>query len=333
MSMLKSLKLIWFTLLPFTCVLGQDIHFSQFDVFNSTVSPAFTGVMDETYRFSAINRTQWKSVTIPYQTFGLNIEAAKPFKIKGLGVGLSFITDKSGDSNYQENIFGFAASYALKNANYSINFGANFSLVQQQIDFSQLRFDRQYNGFIFDPSLSNNENFNVSQFTYTDLAFGGLYTQKISSNFSASFAFGLYNLLNNQVSFFDNGASTKENRIAITAQAKYIASHKIEILPSIIWSAQNTYRETIIGGRLKYNTENAAVTAIYGGVYGRAKDALNLVAGMDYRKWYGGLSYDLNLSSLRVASNVRGGIEVVLVYKISKFHTKFKQHKSCPVFI
>jgi hypothetical protein len=62
---------------------AQDIHFSQFDGALLNISPAYTGVFDGDYRFSAIYRSQWQAVPVGYSTFNINAETKlKPLFFK-----------------------------------------------------------------------------------------------------------------------------------------------------------------------------------------------------------------------------------------------------------
>jgi len=52
----------------------------------------------------------------------------------------------------------------------------------------------------------------------------------------------------------------------------------------------------------------------YAGGYMRAKDAMMAMVGGEYKKVRLGLSYDINTSTLRDASNGKGAFELSLVY-------------------
>lgn len=55
-------------------VLAQDIHFSQFFNTPYAQNPANIGQFDGDYRMGAVYRQQWRSVTIPYSTFGMGAD-------------------------------------------------------------------------------------------------------------------------------------------------------------------------------------------------------------------------------------------------------------------
>jgi hypothetical protein len=59
-------------------VRAQDIHFSQFDQSPFNINPALTGAFDGAFRFIGNQRSQWRSVTVPYRTTGLAVDARNP---------------------------------------------------------------------------------------------------------------------------------------------------------------------------------------------------------------------------------------------------------------
>ena len=50
---------------------AQDIHFSQFFNVPMGLNPGCIGQFDGDYRAHGVFRQQWRSVTVPYRTFGL----------------------------------------------------------------------------------------------------------------------------------------------------------------------------------------------------------------------------------------------------------------------
>ena len=84
---------------------------------------------------------------------------------------------------------------------------------------------------------------------------------------------------------------------------------------------------------IKINKTRRRFIAISTGVYGRNKDALILFAGLDYKNARLGISYDVNLSPLKAASQYQGGMEISLKWLI--FKNKKVQKASptpCPIF-
>jgi hypothetical protein len=74
-------------------VLAQDIHWTQFNNNPVFQNPAGAGNFKEDLRLTANYRTQWRSVTIPFQTTAL----AADTKWKQWGFGLNYFHDQVGD--------------------------------------------------------------------------------------------------------------------------------------------------------------------------------------------------------------------------------------------
>jgi hypothetical protein len=66
---LKLLLFFGISVLSIAVLRAQDIHFSQFYVSPLLQNPANAGYFNCNYRFTAIYRSQWNSITVPYKTF------------------------------------------------------------------------------------------------------------------------------------------------------------------------------------------------------------------------------------------------------------------------
>ena len=51
--------------------LAQDVHFSQFNETKALINPALVGYQDGDYKIQAQRRSQWGSVTVPFNTFSI----------------------------------------------------------------------------------------------------------------------------------------------------------------------------------------------------------------------------------------------------------------------
>ena len=91
----------------------------------------------------------------------------------------------------------------------------------------------------------------------------------------------------------------------------------------------------MIGSSAKYTLINklGEYRALYGGIWYRNRDAIYLSAGLDYQSWFFGISYDVNISKLVPASNLRGGFELAVRYIMNRFKPRKIQHRICPDYI
>ena len=108
-----------------------------------------------------------------------------------------------------------------------------------------------------------------------------------------------------------------------------------DLIPSISLQFQGKYREFIMGSSLKHTLidQLGEYRAVYVGAWFRSKDAGYFTVGLDYQSWFLGLSYDINISKLVPASNLRGGIEFAARYIINRFKPKKILHRACPEYI
>ena len=98
-------------------------------------------------------------------------------------------------------------------------------------------------------------------------------------------------------------------------------------------SMQAKAHNTMIGGAyaLNVNQDEANPTNLYFGSWFRFGDAIIPYIGLEFGEWHFGASYDVNVSSLKPASNSRGGVEVSLIY-IKKPVDPNAKKLNCPKF-
>ena len=96
---------------------------------------------------------------------------------------------------------------------------------------------------------------------------------------------------------------------------------------------QSTASEVAFGGAYGFNLngDDDNPTTFYLGSWYRLKDAINPYVGLEINGFQMGLSYDMNVSSLKPASNYRGGVELSLIY-IRKRNDGNKYRTLCPRF-
>ncbi len=333
MKHLFSIALVVFA----SIAIGQDIHFSQFNASPLNLNPALAGQFDGDYRFVGNQRTQWKSVTVPYNTIAFSADA-RNFPSDNIGAGLSIFHDKTGDSQFRTIAVNLAGSYLQpisSDSLQSLSFGIQTGFTQRSINYDALSFDNQYNGYYYDPSLAHNETFANEGRTYLNLNIGVGYFYQIERRKAVGFGVALHNLTKPKQSFFDNDDITLDTRFDIHANVQFPVADKVDVLPSILYRGQGTYKEFLLGGTAKYIMADGLgqYRTVYGGIFARTKDAGYLLMGMDYDQWNVGISYDLNLSNLRPASRGRGGFEISVIYIIKNYKPVRVKHKACPNYI
>ncbi len=318
--------------------LSQDIHFSQFLASPLTLSPGATGHFNGDYRIAANHRTQWRSVTIPYQTFGGSFDMRSAFNVQNLGTGVAIYNDKAGDSEFSTLMANLSASYTIPITNDSLHYltaGFQAGVSQRSINYNRLYFDNQYNGIRYDPNLANGESFNREGYVKMNLNSGLAWTFTPKHRTRIMLGLTIFNLTKPKQTFFNDPSIKLDRRVALFGSAQIPIAEKIDVLPAIHVMSQGKYKEYIAGSNLRYVLQNEfwKYRAIYAGAFLRARDAGYIVVGMEYNDLNVGVSYDINTSGLRPASNGRGGLELSLIYIFRKFEQFKTRHKACPTYI
>jgi len=317
---------------------GQDLHYSLFDMSPLNLNPANVGQFEGNYRFVGNHRHQWKAVTLPYSTYSAAIDANDIFNCSNVHAGLQINQDRAGDSRFNTFMVNTSVGYSKSiNADSSLIISAALlpGITNRSIDYSALHFDAQYNGWSYNPALDNTENFQRESRTYFNLGSGFLAQYELDDKKSFQLGIGLFNLTQPKQSFFNEDAIKLDTRWVVHGSADISISEKLAVIPGFLLMGQGTYRETLFGSKVRYLLQDmrGVYRALYGGAFYRNKDAGYLMLGMDYDNWKFGLSYDINLSSLRPASNGRGALELALIYVLKIYDPEIIKRRICRDFM
>lgn len=328
--------LLSLTLISGGLTFAQDVHWSQFFDDPVFLNPANAGSFRGTSRFHLHYRDQWRSVTKPFQTFSFSYDARFSKKPQ-FGLGFLVLNDVSGDGKFKTLEVQLAPSYEKilnRDSSDVLSFGAQLAVNHRNFTFPNFYFDEQYNGVNYDPDLPVSEELITDKRTNLSLGFGSKYRHRFDRQKSVEAGIAAFNINQPNQGFY--GEKVKRDlRLCFYVSADLKLKGKLSLLPSVLLQKQGSYSELVLGGRLKYvmKNEEKNYKAVYGGVFFRAKDAFFLNLGLDYNKWYFGLSYDVNISTLTPASGKKGGLELVTRYVINRFKPKQIQHRICPEFI
>lgn len=328
-----------FVLLPFT-LFSQDIHFSQMDNSPLNLNPAETGEFKADHRVVANYRNQWASVTVPYKTFSASYENLQksPYKIPGnIGLGLLFNSDVAGDGNFGTVQVKLSLAYHylyLLDSTLDVSMGINIGYNQHSLDFHQLYFDNQYNGNQFDPSMQTNENFSNEQFSFVDFSLGFKASYLIDRKVPIHFGLVFNHLNRPSQSFYSDEVNQLDGKFNTYLVSEVPLSKYWTLIPSVFYYHQGSYNELFIGFLLEKELNHISFRTINFGLTNRTKDAVIFRVGMEYESFDIGFSYDLNYSSLRVASRGIGAFEISIIYLMHN-PTRYQRtyNRQCPVFM
>ena len=316
---------------------GQDIHFSQFNSSPMNLNPSLTGLFNGDFRFVGNYKNQWSSIPAPFKTFSASADM-KLIKIKNDQVGLGIVinNDKAGDSDFKTFQANVSISYLKPlSTNQGIGIGLQTGITNKSFNISKLTFDSQYNGTNYDPSLGSGETSSNTSFSYFDLSTGVTWFYKYNERTKFNIGTSYFHINKPKQSFFSNASVLLDPKFSINSSCQIKINTVIDLIPTLLFETQGEFRETIGGGSLKYLLlpQMGNETAVYLGGFYRGRDAFILSVAMDYNKFYLGISYDINNSPLKIASNNRGGVEMSLVYIVQKFIPVKHNKIPCPVFL
>jgi type IX secretion system PorP/SprF family membrane protein len=322
---------------------SQDLHFSQFNQAPSLLNPALTGA-STVLRASVIYKDQWRSVTVPYKTYGASFEMkfkasnwdrVDKFKTKTykrafnrVAGGLSFYSDKAGDGNMGSTQVNLSlATFIPTGRTSALSVGLQASMVQRSIQYSKLLFPNQFDGASYDPNISNMENAAIQSFIYPDFAGGILWSygyneRSIAANneFRANVGAAVYHINEPRQEWLQETTERINPKFVLHGDFLIgIRNSNVGIAPTYMVEIQRPSTEVVVGSYIKYYfKDDSKYTGFikrsdFGiGAFYRSNDAFIVAGIVEFGQYAIGVSYDLNTSQLTKASTGRGGMEIFI---------------------
>lgn len=316
---------------------AQDIHFSQFEEAPLLLNPALTGYFDGTHRIGLNYKNQWKSVGDPYRTFSLGYDAGLNRGKSSTGylaLGLALYNDVAGDLKLSTLSGQLNLAYHLKiNDDQTLAAGLYGGFGQRSIDQAMMQWDNQYDGFSgHDPSLPSGEITPIQNFSYVDFGFGMLWNLKLNATnmtsndgFKANLGFSVSHVNQPALTFLQGSDEKMDMRISVHGRAQIgVEGSNMAFVPSMLFQMQGTQKEIVPGLMVRYQLrEQSKYTGFINDAYlsvgghFRVGDAVIIHALIELNDLALGISYDLNVSNLTLASSGKGGFEIALRYIIT----------------
>ena len=336
----KGIILIALSGIQCSISIAQSMHFSQYYNAPVLLNPANTALMpDYDYRFGANFRNQWATVPVPYSTtsvFGdFKVASQKSSSNNWLGIGLAYFNDKAGDGNLALNqIEGSVAYHLSLNYQSLLSFGLSGAYTQRSVNFDNLTFDSQWDGFSFNTSLPNAEKIGILKTNYSTVGAGLNYSYFPNDNFYLKLGFAMANI-NQPVESFYGDKNQIAMRPTANAEATIQSSSNLIITPSIYYTEQLSAYELIYGSEFQVRLKGSEykTSELILGIYNRFGESVIGVAGFQYNGIQFTASYDFTVSSLAPYNSGYGALEFSLIYK-GLYHGINAPHKmyNCPRF-
>ena len=298
--------------------LSQDIHFSQF--FNAPLlrNPSLAGIFTGDIRVQGVYRDQWNSVTNAYKTGSADAEFKKPIGKADdfVTLGLQIMYDRAGTAGWTTIHAMPALNYhkSLSNQRNSyLSLGFMGGVVQNRIDRSKITTNSQYEGSgDGEPNLQ-------PQYIYLDGSVGMSYNSSLNNNPENNFYLGAaYHHFNRpKNSFYRNPNIELYPKWVYSGGIRFAVSDQAYMTVIADYSTQGSFSEAIGGAMygLKLGPDfDKPDYVVHLGTFFRWNDALIPVLKLDYNPFSIALSYDVNVSPLKLSSYGRGGFELSVTY-------------------
>lgn len=329
---MKKFKNILIVMLVFVVfkISAQDVILSQPLESPIMLNPANAGAQYD-IRANLNYRQQWRSVTDPFTTVMASGDTKLMSRGKSsssFGVGVFIMNDKAGGDHLNTFWGGvnIAAKVPISNSQ-NISAGIGTAFMQRHIDYSALTWDKQYDGLVYNPGLSNGEQLSNERTNNIDLSTGvqwsfgkGATTLSSNDNFGLQVGVSMFHLNRPNLSFDYNDKSYI--RYVLHSTLSYgIKNSNMQISPSFIAAFQGPSRMFYGGTFVKYKLQESSKYTDYVlarmlnvGTFYRFGDAVVLISQLEWGQFAFGISYDINISSLTKVSAGRGGCEISVRY-------------------
>lgn len=289
-----------------------DPHYSQYYIYPLWLNPGLTGAMDGDYRVTAIYRRQWDAASSPYVTPGISADITTN---KNVSVGLNIMNQQAGSAGY--NYLTAYASMAYTgvrfgtDGNQRISMGMSLGLINRRFDQSKLQTNGMYNPQTGEVTPILDEPLSKTSGSNFDAGAGIMYYDATPGKKMNLFAgVSAFHLTQPEDPFTTDGTQKLPVRYTVHGGAQFNVSEVFSITPNFLYMKQGQATEKMIGAYMQSRI-NEDADFLLGANY-RFKDALVPYAGVYYKNFVLGLSYDVGTSDLSKISGKVNSFEISL---------------------
>lgn len=340
------------TLISIVGVLGcceksgaQDIHFSQFYENAILRNPALTGIFSGDYRAGVNYRNQWSNISTPFQTMLATAETRILINEDVgdyLSFGIAATYDKAGTISFNSFQVYPAINYnkSLEDEHQSyLSMGFTAGYIQRSVDPTKMTFASQYQGGSYNPANPSGELITNTRLSYLDVGAGLSFNSSIGEFNQVNYYVGasVYHLNRPKAAFNKSDAFIRTDmKWNGSLGLHYSVNDEVGITSHFNFVQQGRYREIIAGGLVGWKRIEPGMKTlftIYGGLFYRVNDAIIPTVKLDFRSYSFTVSYDINTSALRAATNSMGGMEISVFARGFITKGRWAQDKTkCPRF-
>ncbi|WP_336517028.1 PorP/SprF family type IX secretion system membrane protein [Pollutibacter soli] len=320
--------------------IAQDINFSQFYELPLLRNPALSGFYRGDIRVTSGFRRQWGSVTVPFQTMALGVETKFNVSDRSgdyVSIGLQTTNDIAGDSRLGKTQVMPAVTYhkTLNGEDSYLSLGFIGGLVQQRFDPSRLSFDDQFVNGSYSATNPTSQTFNNTNLSYFDMSVGAAYSTSFGYESKMYIGAAYFHFNKPKVAF------SREHDISLNPKIVFNVGVNTPVseIDQLFFYGDFFYQGGSYqgqGGALLSHSfveeEEDYKLAMGVGLFYRWNDALVPLVKFDYYNLSLGVSYDVNVSKLKTASQMKGGFELTLSYRnYLNIRSSSSRQQRCPV--
>jgi hypothetical protein len=268
-------------------------------------------------------RQQWKAIGTPFRSSGFFFNHQLTTAVSPLlfFYGLYFSHDQSGDGKLRVTDLQLSGGvkWRLSDQSFSLAFGSSY--ISKDFQPHTLTFPGQYDNTIgrFNPTL-NNQEFNLNdELNYVD-AHAGIHYRRIIGEFWEIETGAFVNHLFSPGESFLNQDNLRSQAWGINISAPHQFNSSLIIQPAVSYYRISAATEWLLGGRLTILNDSwpifQSLTPFLFLRWGvnRTTDAVIIGSRAGFGQFDVGFSYDINVSSLDLATDNRGGFELSVFY-------------------
>jgi type IX secretion system PorP/SprF family membrane protein len=272
-------------------------------------------------------RDQWKSIGTPYKTFNVSGDAPITRVDKGTGylsAGINVFNDKAGESEMSQLQSNLSIAYHVNlSDNNTIGAGISAGYAQRTVNYANLKWGSQYDGYSYNSSLPSGESQGVDKKGFMDIGTGIVWSYSKGERYmtgndqlKSNIGFSVFHV-NRPDCSFNGSTSPLDMRTVFFGDFLFgIPNSNLSVLPRISYVRQGVLSELTAGASFRYVLEQQSNytgfqkgKAVAAGLCWRAKDAMIATFNIEV---------SINTSSLTSASSGRGGMEAYLGYSFDR---------------
>jgi len=305
---------------------AQDPSFSQFFSSPLNINPALTANINADWRLISNLRDQWIGPASPYVTGTISFDT-KMMQNKTINVSENNFWGIGGMLMYDHAMSGVVRStYGSLNLSYNIKLsesdyntqrlGLGFGAIygRRHIDFSRVDFEEQFTGRGFNTNLPTGESALSNMKPYVSASAGIVYSIVTeNSNFDAGISG--FHLNKPRQTFLKDENQILAMRKVAHANFETFLNERVVLNTNAIYQFQSKASYFSVGAALGYYLGDEAESMITGGIWYWSKNAIFPYAGLAYKDFQFGISYDITTSKLNQASRKPSSWELSLILR------------------